>query len=81
MLRKAFMTKYYYARVRAGSGDGHYTDQPVKVQGYGDLMDACQYGCFEYDRAPQLAAGSSLVGHSGGPPLINDSDFDELQGA
>ena len=30
---------------------------PVKVQGYGDLMDACQYGCFEFDRKPDLSAG------------------------
>ncbi|GGD73984.1 hypothetical protein [Croceicoccus mobilis] len=80
MLRRAFMTKYYYARVRASSGDGHYTDQPVKVQGYGDLMDACQYGCFEYDRAPALSAGGQTRIGVATLPIQNDSDFDVLRG-
>ena len=81
MTRRAFRTKYYYQRVGKGSGDGFYNDVPKKVQGYGDLMDALQYGCFEVGKGLDLtAAANSRIGHNGGAKLVNDSEFDVFRG-
>lgn len=80
MTRRAFRTKYYFQRVGKGSGDGYYADVPKKVQGYGDLMDALQYGCFEVDKGLDLSgSGLRLIGH-GGQNYVNDSDFDVFTG-
>lgn len=77
MTRRAFRTKYYYQRIGKGSGDGFYSDVPKKVQGYSDLMDALQYGCFEIEKGLNLSpAAESLLGHNGGAPIINDDNFD-----
>jgi|GEM_PF-1104904 len=82
MTRRAFRTKYYYQRVGKGSGgDGYYADVPKKVQGYADLMDALQYGCFELDKGIDLTpAAQGRIGHNGGPPITNDSDYNVLKG-
>lgn len=82
MTRRAFRTKYYYQRVGKGSGgDGYYSDTPKKVQGYADLMDALQYGCFELDKGLDLTpSAQSRIGHNSGPKLTNDSDYNELKG-
>jgi hypothetical protein len=81
MLRRAFRTKYYYQRVGKGSGDGVYADKPKKVQGYGDLMDALQYGCFEINRGLDLSAdGETRIGHRR-REIENDSAFDVLRGS
>lgn len=79
MTRRAFRTKYYYQRIGRGSGDGHYADVPKKVQGYADLMDALQYGCFELEKGLDLSRGT-LIGHNGGPRMTNQSDFDVFKG-
>lgn len=79
MTRRAFRTKYYYQRVGKGSGDGFYSDVPKKVQGYADLMDALQYGCFEIERGLELSTdGQRLIGR--GAPPVNDSGFDVFRG-
>lgn len=80
MLRRAFRTKYYYQRVGRGSGDGFYNDVPKKVQGYEDLMNALQYGCFEIEKGLQLTPGAqSQLGYA--PRKITlDADFDEFAG-
>lgn len=81
MVRRAFRTKYYYQRVGKGSGDGYYSTEPKKVQGYADLMDALQYGCFEVDKGLQLTDDAvRRIGSSTSARLINDSDFDVLRG-
>jgi len=81
MTRRAFRTKYYYQRVGKGTGDGFYSDAPKKVQGYADLMDALQYGCFELEKGIDLTpSGRTMIGHNGGPRIKNDSDFDEFEG-
>lgn len=81
MTRRAFRTKYYYQRIGKGSGDGYYSDVPKKVQGYADLMDALQYGCFEINRGLKISnQATGALGHNGGPPLVNDSEFDVLKG-
>jgi len=82
MTRRAFRTKYYYQRIGKGSGDGYYADVPKKVQGYSDLMDALQYGCFELDKGLDLTnSAMARIGHNGGPALKNDSEFDVLRGS
>ncbi len=80
MTRRAFRTKYYYVRVGRGSADGFYADVPKKVQGYSDLMDALQYGCFEIRKGLDLSPhGETRIGRK--PRQIrNDSDFDVLRG-
>jgi hypothetical protein len=77
MTRRAFRTKYYFQRVGRGSADGFYADVPKKVQGYADLMDALQYGCFEIEKGLDLSTGGERrIGNT--PPVIrNDSEFDE----
>jgi hypothetical protein len=81
MLRRAFRTKYYYQRIGKGSGEGYYSDVPKKVQGYGDLMDGLQYGCFEIDRGADLTpSGQQAIG-TRRREVINDSDFNEFTGA
>lgn len=80
MLRRAFRTKYYYQRIGKGAGDGVYNDTPKKVQGYGDLMDACQYGCFEFDKGLDLSAGGESRIGAHRAAIKNDSDFDVLRG-
>ncbi len=82
MLRRAFRTKYYYQRIGKGAtGDGFYADQPKKVQGYGDLMDALQYGCFELEKGLGLhATAPGAIGGLAGAKLTNDGDFDVLRG-
>ncbi|WP_310532523.1 hypothetical protein [Novosphingobium sp.] len=81
MTRRAFRTKYYYQRIGKGAGDGYYSDVPKKVQGYSDLMDALQYGCFELDKGLDLhSSATSLIGHNSGQPVVNDSDFDVFAG-
>lgn len=80
MLRRAFRTKYYYVRIGKGSGDGYYSDVPKKVQGYSDLMDALQYGCFELQKGLELSEGGrGRIGQSS-RPVKNDSDFDVFAG-
>lgn len=80
MVRRAFRTKYYYKRIGRNSGEGVYTDVPVKVQGYGDLMDAIQYGAFEVDRGLDLSGdGQSRIGGNG-RRIQHDSDFNEFTG-
>ena len=79
MIRRAFRTKYYFKRVGKGSGEGFYNDVPAKVQGYADLMDALQYGCFELDKGLGLTGAAQQrlgMGHNGGPRMKVDSDFD-----
>ena len=79
MIRRAFRTKYYFKRVGKGSGEGFYNDVPAKVQGYADLMDALQYGCFELDKGLGLTGAAERrlgMGHNGGPRMKVDSDFD-----
>lgn len=81
MVRRAFRTKYFYQRIGKGSGEGYYSDVPKKVQGYSDLMDALQYGCFEVEKGLNLTpAASNMLGHNRGPALVNDSQFDEFRG-
>lgn len=78
MVRRAFRTKYYYQRVGKGSGDGFYSDEPKKVQGYADLMDALQYGCFELDKGLDLStAGQVNIGAIRNTVRV-DGDFDVL---
>ena len=80
MTRRAFRTKYFYQRIGKGSGDGVYNDVPKKVQGYGDLMDACQYGCFEYDRGLDISTdGQSRIG-TRRAEVKNISDYDVAKG-
>lgn len=80
MVRRAFRTKYYYVRVGRGSGDGFYADIPKKVQGYSDLMDAIQYGCFEIAKGLGLSeSGQRRIGGRQ-RPVTNDSGFDVLRG-
>jgi hypothetical protein len=80
MTRRAFRTKYYYQRVGKGSGDGYYSDVPKKVQGYSDLMDSLQYGCFEIERGVELSpTGQTRIG-TRPRTIINDSQFDEFRG-
>lgn len=82
MTRRAFRTKYFYPRIGKGSGEGYYSDVPKKVQGYSDLMDALQYGCFELEKGVDLTpSGSARLGPDGGPPLRNDSNFDVFAGS
>lgn len=80
MIRRAFRTKYYYVRVGRGSADGFYADIPKKIQGYGDLMDALQYGCFELEKGLDLSEGG--LGRIGNrtKSIKNDSGFDVLRG-
>lgn len=79
MVRRAFRTKYYYQRVGKGSGDGYYNDVPKKVQGYSDVMDALQYGCFEVERGLDLSPGGmQMIG--GNAPMELDSGFDVFSG-
>ena len=81
MIRRAFRTKYYYQRIGKGSGDGYYSDAPKKVQGYADLMDALQYGCFEINRGLRISDKAPAgLGRNGAPLLVNDSDFDVFKG-
>lgn len=82
MVRRAFRTKYFYQRVGKGSGEGYYADVPKKVQGYADLMDALQYGCFELEKGLNLTAGGKqLIGFGGQSTVTNESDFDVFGGA
>ena len=79
MLRRAFRTKYFYQRIGRGSGDGYYNDTPKKVQGYSDLMDALQYGCFEVERGLDLSTGG--LGRLGNQRSVtNESDFNAFSG-
>lgn len=81
MTRRAFRTKYYYQRIGRGTGDGVYADKPKKVQGYADLMDALQYGCFELGRGLDLSSnGLGMIAHNGGPRIQHDSDFNAFTG-
>jgi hypothetical protein len=82
MTIRAFRTKYYYVRVGKGTaGDGFYSDVPKKVQGYADLMDALQYGCFELEKGLALDdTAPAAIGGGGGGHLTNDSEFDVLRG-
>lgn len=80
MTRRAFRTKYYYQRVGKGSGDGFYSDVPKKVQGYADLMDALQYGCFEVEKGLDLTSGGQRLLGNGTQNLTNDADFDVFSG-
>jgi hypothetical protein len=80
MIRRAFRTKYYYQRVGKGAGDGYYSEVPKKVQGYADLMDAVQYGCFELEKGLDLSPGASHLLGRGGQSIQNDSDFDVFAG-
>lgn len=79
MTIRAFRTKYYYQRIGTRAGEGVYSDIPKKVQGYGDLMDALQYGCFELAKGLSLSEGG--LGRIGGnkKPVTNDSGFDVLR--
>lgn len=80
MTRRAFRTKYFYQRIGKGSGEGYYADVPKKVQGYSDLMDALQYGCFEIEKGLDLSRdGEGLIG-SRQRAVVNDSDFDVFGG-
>lgn len=81
MTRRAFRTKYYYQRVGKGTGDGYYADVPKKVQGYSDLMDALQYGCFELEKGLDLSPGGQDRIGQRRQPITNDSEFDEFRGA
>ncbi|WP_226019512.1 hypothetical protein [Novosphingobium sp. FKTRR1] len=79
--RRAFRTKYFYQRVGKGTGEGFYADVPKKVQGYSDVMDALQYGCFEVEKGLDLSVGGQgRIGHRQSE-VVNDSDFDEFRGA
>ena len=80
MTRRAFLSKYFYQRISSRSGDGSYSEIPQKIQGYGDLMDALQYGCFEIEKGLDLTSdGQRRIG--GRPAIVrNDSDFDVLRG-
>jgi hypothetical protein len=80
MVRRAFRTKYYYVRIGRGSGDGTYSDTPKKVQGYADLMDAIQYGCFELDKGLGLTSDGEYRIGTRRQPIRHDSDFDALRG-
>lgn len=80
MTRRAFRTKYYYQRIGKGSGDGYYSDEPKKVQGYADLMDALQYGCFELDKGLGLTSGAETRIGGGRREYTNDSEFDVFGG-
>lgn len=80
MVRRAFRTKYYYVRIGKGSADGVYSDTPKKVQGYEDLMNAIQYGCFELDKGLGLSEGGQGRIGQRSRPVRNDSDFDVLRG-
>jgi hypothetical protein len=81
MLRRAFRTKYFYQRVgKKDAGEGFYRDVPKKIQGYGDLMDALQYGCFELEKGLDLTAGAQSVLGAVQAPVTNDSEFDVFAG-
>lgn len=79
LTRKAFNSKYVYRRVAVGGVDGgRFDSKPVKVQGFGDLMDANQYGCFELARGLKLAGdGRGAAGgqRSGRRTIQNESDY------
>lgn len=80
MTRRAFRTKYFYVRVGKGSGDGFYNDVPKKIQGYSDLMDALQYGCFEVEKGLDLSEGGQRRIGARRAPVTNDSGYDVLKG-
>jgi hypothetical protein len=61
MTRRAFRTKYYYQRVGKGAATGSIRTSPKKVQGYADLMDALQYGCFEIDKGLERLASVAIT--------------------
>jgi hypothetical protein len=80
MTIRAFRTKYFFQRIGKGSGEGYYNDVPKKVQGYSDLMDALQYGCFELARGLDLSsAGEGRIGRQR-TAITNDADFDVFRG-
>ena len=81
MLRRAFLSKYYYQRVQSRSGDGTYSEVPTKVQGYVDLMDVLQYGCFEVDKGLDLTSGAETRIGSGRRKITVDGDYDTLRRA
>lgn len=57
ILRKAFNTKYCWARVSVGSIEGgRFGSKPIKVQGYADVMNAAEYLVFEVDRGVEQSA-------------------------
>jgi hypothetical protein len=76
MTRRAFMTKYYYSRTSSRQGDGSYAEVPQKVQGYGDLMDAVQYGCFELDKGLDLTPEAARRIGAGVPRVTVNSHYD-----
>lgn len=78
MTRRAFRTKYFYQRVGKGSGEGVYTDKPKKVQGYADLMDALQYGCFELERGLNLTPHAEIRIGASRRPMNNDNQWNPL---
>ncbi len=80
MTRRALMTKYYYSRITSRGGDGVYSAVPQKVQGYGDLMDAVQYGCFELDKGLDLTTGAVNRIGSGQRTVVLDNSYNELEG-
>lgn len=78
MTRKGFNSKYVYRRVAVGGVDGgRFDSKPVKVQGFGDLMDAGQYGCFELAKGLKMAGGDSAAGagRGGRRAITNESDY------
>lgn len=80
MTRRAFRTKYYFQRVGKGSGDGFYNDVPKKVQGYADLMDALQYGCFEIEKGLKISPGAHQLLGQRPNRVKNDSGFNVYGG-
>lgn len=89
--RKGFNSKYVWKRVAVGKqDDGRFDSKPVKVQGFSDVQDAIQYGCFQLARglatrggdsgADGRGAGGGGSGRGGRRTITNDSAHDSHRG-
>jgi len=75
ILRKAFNTKYCWARVSVGSIEGgRFGSKPVKIQGYADVMNAAEYLVFEVDRGLD-AVTDSMRAPRARKPVTLESDY------
>lgn len=77
--RKGFNSKYVWKRVAVGAGreGGRFDSKPVKVQGFSDVQDAIQYGCFELQKGLSMSASSGRGrDRHGRREVRNDSSYD-----
>ena len=72
ILRKAFNSKYVLRRVSVGKAGDRFDDKPLKIQGYADVMESLQYGCFELQRGLALDARGPASGRR--RPVTNEAE-------